>query len=108
MNESQTDRVARVLLRAGRSGPPLELAKAEAAFGTRLMAALRERKAAEESPWLLWNRVVWRLVPALAAAVLVLAGFSFLGTNGDDALASWRDPLGLDLALVDGFGGGDR
>ncbi|MSR65503.1 MAG: hypothetical protein EXS18_06945 [Verrucomicrobiae bacterium] len=67
------------------------------------MATIRERKAVEDSPWMLWNRVVWRLVPVMAAIVVVLAGYSFMGNSTDATLSSLHDPLGLEFAMADNF-----
>ena len=62
MNESRIDRIRNALIRAGRQEQAPEPSPY---FETRLMATISERQAAEESPWQLWNRVVWRLVPGI-------------------------------------------
>ena len=100
MNESRIDTIRKALIRAGRREQTPE---SPPHFETRLMAAIRERKDVEESPWILWNRIVWRLVPVMAVIVLVLAGYSFMGTSTDATLSSLHDPLGLELAMADNF-----
>jgi len=105
MNESKIDRIRRVLVRTAKRQPELDTAKAELGFDTRLLAAIRERKADDESPWALWDRLVWRAVPVVAALAVVLACIEVPGPAGDESWLSWGDPLGLELALVEQVGG---
>src|ERR1051326_4146578 len=98
MNESRIDKIRDALIRAGRKA---QVPESSPHFETRLMATIRERKAVEESPWMLWNRVVWRLVPIMAALVVIRASISFLESTSDVTLSSVHDPLSLDLALAD-------
>lgn len=106
MNESRTNRILRALLRAGKQAPKLDKARAELGLETRLMAAIRARASAPESPWPIWNRWVWRAVPGLAALVVLLACLELLGPPGEPAANWWNDPLGLELALAERLGGG--
>lgn len=105
MHESRTDRILRALLRAGKVSPELDTAKTDLGFETRLMATIRERKAAEESPWWLWNRLVWRAVPVLTVAVALLVCSEFLASRTDSSLLSWSDPLGFEQVLSGELGG---
>jgi predicted anti-sigma-YlaC factor YlaD len=76
-------------------------------FQTRGLAALRERRAAEETPALLrlW-RTAGTLVSSMAATVALLAGLTFVvpsvqtttETTGEVAVAS--DPFSVDEALL--------
>jgi predicted anti-sigma-YlaC factor YlaD len=76
-------------------------------FQTRVLAALRERRAAEETPALLrlW-RTTGALVSSMAATVALLAGLTFVvpsvqtptETTGEVAAAS--DPFSDDAALL--------
>jgi hypothetical protein len=105
MNESRTNRILRALLRAAKAAPELDAAKAELGFETRLLASIRARRAVEESPWLLWNRLVWRAVPTIAAVVLLLACVEWFGQPSDASFASWSDPLGFEQMLTQELGG---
>jgi anti-sigma factor RsiW len=76
-------------------------------FQTRVLAALRERRAAEETPALLrlW-RTAGTLVSSMAATVALLAGLTFVvpsvqtttETTNEVAVAS--DPFSVDEALL--------
>ena len=105
MNDSPFDRVLRVLFRAGRAAPA-EAGRAALGFETRLMATLRlRRESGEMSPWVIWGRLTWRLVPVLGAVVIALGAWSWVGGGAGErttaAAALEADPLGFEVALVD-------
>lgn len=75
-------------------------------FQTRVLAALRERRAAEETPAFLrlW-RTAGALVSSMAATVALLAGLTFVVPNfatpeTADEVASASDPFSADTALL--------
>ena len=76
-------------------------------FQTRVLAALRERRAAEETPALLrlW-RTAGALVSTMAATVALLAGLTFVvpsvqtTTETTDEVAAASDPFSVDAALL--------
>lgn len=109
MNESQTEGILRRLLRAGRTAPIRDTAKAELGFETRLMAMIRERRQTPESPWLVWQGVTWRLIPALAAVVIALGIVSLMADGMTvDLISRGYDPLGLEQALTYQLLGGQQ
>jgi hypothetical protein len=75
-------------------------------FQTRVLAALRERRAAEEAAPA-WRRL-WRaagaLVTSMAAVVLLLAGLTFVAPETPQQVASAADPYAPDAVLL-GRGG---
>lgn len=76
-------------------------------FQTRVLAALRERRAAEETPALvrLW-RTAGALVFSMAATVALLAGLTFVApsvqktTETTGEVASASDPFSVDTAML--------
>jgi hypothetical protein len=76
-------------------------------FQTRVLAALRERRAAEETPALLrlW-RTAGALVSSMAVTVALLAGLTFVApsvqtpSETPDEVAAASDPFSVDAALL--------
>ncbi|HYH84609.1 MAG TPA: hypothetical protein VEX60_03945 [Pyrinomonadaceae bacterium] len=76
-------------------------------FQTRVLAALRERRAVEETPPLLrlW-RTAGALVSSMAATVALLAGLTFVvpsvqtTTETTDEVAAASDPFSVDAAML--------
>lgn len=106
MNETPHDRIWRVLRRADKLAPPLDTARAELGFETRVMATIRVRAAEEQSPWFVWGRLLWRAVPATAALAMLAgaAAMYLFGGNGDD-FTLLSDPLGYDTTMTVLLGG---
>jgi hypothetical protein len=71
-NDSDNGRLERLFADA-RKYQPFE-AKQQYGFETRVMARIRERRAAQK-PFFSW---AWRLIPALFAAVLMLGAWTYI------------------------------